>query len=86
MTQAPKLDVNLLVKTFDSMAALRGMYPSNAADQAQIPRSVLSHARNGKSTPSVDSTIRMVAWINDDPAQADLSPYLTDPYNEEEEE
>ena len=81
MAQASMLDVRLLVSTFDSMAAVRGMYPAHACDEAGIARPTMTHVRVGRQLPSVDMVIRMIVWIEGEGALVDLTPYL----NEEEE-
>lgn len=82
--EALELDVPLLVRTFDSMAAMRGLYPSHACDEAGIRRSIVSHARNGLSRPSIDVVVRMVVWIEQDATHVDLAPYLAHSTQEEE--
>lgn len=72
------------MRTFDSMAAMRGLYPSQACDEAGIRRSIVSHARNGLNTPSVGVVVRMVVWINQDTTHVDLAPYLA--HNTQKEE
>lgn len=82
MSQASMLDVRLLVSTFDSMAAVRGMYPGHACDEAGIARPTMTHVRLGRQRPSIDMVIKMVLWIEGEGAPVDLTPYLNEEYDD----